>query len=79
MKSEVNRISFLFVPYSEYRNNRKDVSEKPTRITVIFTQNSDLVGERCRYDIPGCTEWTKEDVKNLGNLIIYDIYVLGKD
>ncbi|MGC4128632.1 MAG: hypothetical protein QM564_03555 [Bergeyella sp.] len=77
--SEVNRISFMFVPYNQYRNDRRDITEKPTTITVVFNQNWDLLGNRCRYDIQGCTEWTKEDEKRLGDLIIYDIYVLGKD
>lgn len=76
---EINRISFLFVSHDEYRNNRRNVSEKPTRITVEFNQNWNLEGDRCRYDIKGCTEWTKEDEQNLGDLIVYDIYVLGKD
>ena len=46
---EVNRIDFLFVPYIQYRNDNRDITEKPTRITVIFNQNWDLIGERCTY------------------------------
>ena len=76
---EVNRIDFLFVPYIQYRNDNRDITEKPTRITVIFNQNWDLIGERCTYKKIGCTEWTKEDEKNLGDLIVYDIEVIGKD
>lgn len=76
---EINRISFLFVSYDEYRNDRRNVSEKPTRITVEFNQNWDLKGDRCRYDIVGCIQWTKEDEGNLGDLIIHNIDVVGKD
>lgn len=77
--NEINRISFLFVPYNNYRNDSRDITQKPTSVTVVFNQNSDLVGERCRFDIPGCTEWTKNDQKNIGNLIVDDIYVNGKN
>ena len=76
---EVNRISFLFVSKEQYKNDNRDISEKPTRITIIFNQNWNLLGERCTYNKLECTKWTKEDEKNLGNLIVYDIYVLGKD
>ena len=76
---EVNRISFLFVSKEQYKNDNRDISEKPTRITVIFNQNWDLIGEKCTYKKIGCTEWTKEDEKNLGDLIVYDIEVIGKD
>lgn len=77
---EVNRISFLFVSKSSYKNSTsKKISERPIRITVNFNQNGDLLGERCTYDKPGCTEWTKQDEKNLGDLIIYDISVSGNN
>ncbi|QDP86695.1 hypothetical protein FNJ88_12080 [Chryseobacterium sp. SNU WT5] len=78
--NEINRISFLFVSKSIYKKSTaKDIEEKPTRITVNFNQNGDLKGDKCTYDKPECTEWTKEDEKNLGKLIIYDIYVSGKN
>ncbi len=73
---EVNRLSFLFVPYLDYRNNPNNISEKPTRITVIFNQNWDLQGTKCYYNIKDCIEWTKEDEKNLRNLIVYYIAVI---
>lgn len=76
---ELNRISFFFIPYDQYRKDSRDITQKPTSITVVFNQNWDLLGERCAYDKPDCTKWTKEDEKNLGDLIVYDIYVLGKD
>lgn len=78
-KNEINRISFLFIPYDEYKNDTRDITEKPTRITVIFGQNSDLIGDKCYYRISGCREWTRDDEKTLGDLIIYDIYVVGKN
>lgn len=74
---EVNRIGFLFVSSEEYRKSPSNYSEKPLRITAIFNQNWDFVGEPCRYYMD-CAQWTKEDVKTLGDLIIYDIYVTGK-
>lgn len=73
---EINRLSFLFVSKLEYKNAQ---GSKPTRITVVFNQNWDLAGERCTFDKVGCTDWTKEDEKNLGNLIVHDIYVTGKN
>lgn len=76
---EVNRISFLFVPYDQYRKDKRNIEDKPTTITVVFNQNWKLEGEKCTYNKPGCTDWTKKDEKNLENLIIYDIYVVGKN
>ena len=79
-RNEINRISFLFVSKSSYKNSySKNMGDSPTRITVNFNQNGDLLGERCTYDQTGCTEWTKEDEKNIGDLIVYDIYVSGKN
>lgn len=78
-RNEINRISFLFVPYKYYKDDLRDITEKPTRIVIEFGQNSELKGERCRFDIPGCTEWTNDDAKNLGDLIVEDIYVIGKN
>lgn len=77
-KNEVYSISFLLVDYSEYRR-LNDIEKSKVKISVFFNQNGDLKGDRCRYNIKGCTEWTKEDEENLGDLIVYDIYVLGKD
>ena len=76
---QINRLSILFVDQETYKNAKGELPEKPTRIAVTFNQNWDLLGERCAYDKPDCTKWTKEDEKNLGDLIVYDIYVLGKD
>lgn len=78
--NEISRISFLFVSKLSYKNSTsKNIDERPTRITINFNQNGDLLGERCTYNKPGCTEWTKQDEKNLGDLIVYDIYVSGKN
>jgi len=73
--NEVNRISFLFVSKSHYKNS----DDKPTRITVTFNQNWGLLGERCTYERIGCTSWTQSDRQKLGNLIVHDIYVSGKN
>lgn len=78
-RNEINRISFIFVPYETYKKTKGSLQDKPTRITVMFNQNSDLVGEKCTYNKIGCTSWTKEDERNLGDLIVYDIYILGKN
>jgi len=76
---EVNRLSFIFVPYSEYRKTPDN--EKPVRITVIFNQGWDWQDSknRCKSSIPDCITWTKEDEKKLGDLKIIDIYVTGKE
>lgn len=79
-RNEINRISFLFVSKSTYKNSySENTGDGPTRITVNFNQNAEFLGERCTYDKTGCTEWTKEDEKNMGDLIVYDIYVSGKN
>lgn len=79
-RNQINRISFLFVSKSYYKNSAtKNIANRPTRITVNFNQNGDLLGERCTYDKPSCSEWTKQDEKNLGDLIVYDIYVSGQN
>lgn len=76
---QINRLSILFVDQETYKNAKGELPEKPTRIAVKFNQNWDLLGERCAYDKPDCTKWTKEDEKNLGDLVVHDIYVVGKD
>lgn len=76
---EINRLSILFVSAEIYKKSGAELSSKPTRMTVVFNQNWEFKGERCTYDKPGCAEWTNKDEKNLGQLIISDIYVTGKN
>ena len=77
--NEVNRITYRFVTNDEYRKTAsKEIDDKPTQLTVVFNQNWEFSGERCMTSNPKCIEWTKEDEKNMGNLKVYDIYVLGK-
>ncbi|MFT3918013.1 hypothetical protein [Cloacibacterium sp.] len=76
--AQINTISFLFVSFNDYRRNFNNNNQN-TKITIRFNQNWDLIGEKCKSDILKCTEWTKEDEKNLGDLVVYDIYVTGKD
>ena len=76
---EINRLSLLFVNKEIYKKSTSEISIKPTRITIVFNQNWEFQGEKCTYEKPGCTEWTKEDEKKLGQLIISDIYVTGKN
>ncbi len=78
--NQVNRITFRYVTNYEYRKtSSKEIKNRPTQLTVVFNQNWDFAGEKCMTSNPKCVEWIKEDEKNLGNLIVYDIYVLGKD
>jgi hypothetical protein len=77
--NEVNRIRFIFIPYNEYKNSNQNTITRKTSITVIFNQNSELIGDKCKANIPDCISWTKKDENNLGSLIISDIYVTGKD
>lgn len=78
--TEINRITFRYVTDYEYRKtSTKEIKGRPTQLTVVFNQNWDFLGEKCMTSNLECTKWTKEDEKNLGDLIIYDIYVLGKD
>ena len=77
--NEVNRITYRFVTNDEYRKTAsKEIDDKPTQLTVVFNQNWEFSGKICMTSDPKCIEWTKEDEKNMGNLIVYDIYVLGK-
>ena len=78
--NEINRITFRYISAYEYRKtSSKQISDRPTQLTVVFDQNWDLSGEVCKNTEPNCNNWTSEDKKNLGDLIIYDIYVLGKE
>lgn len=78
--NEVNRITFRYVTNYEYKKtSTKEIKDRPTQLTIVFNQNWEMSGERCMTSNPKCVEWTKEDEKNLGDLIVYDIYVLGKD
>ena len=79
-EKEVNRITFRYVTNYEYRKtSSKEIKNRPTQLTVVFNQNWEMSGERCMTSNPKCIEWTKEDEKNLGDLIVYDVYVLGKE
>ncbi|MEC5394752.1 hypothetical protein [Bergeyella sp. RCAD1439] len=80
-KNEVNRLTFRYITYDEYRKTwGKEIQDRPTQLVVVFNQNWDTLGNLCRpKENPQCAEWLPEDEKNLGDLIIYDIYVLGKN
>lgn len=79
-RNEINRITFRFINDYEYRkNSSKQIKDRPTQLTVVFNQNWDFNGIVCKNTDPNCNNWTKEDEKNLGGLIVYDIYVLGKE
>ncbi|MEC5394753.1 hypothetical protein [Bergeyella sp. RCAD1439] len=80
-KNEVNRLRFRYITYDEYRKTwGKEIEDRPTQLVVVFNQNWELNGERCFVkENPQCAEWLPEDEKNLGDLIIYDIYVLGRN
>ncbi|WP_228438176.1 hypothetical protein [Chryseobacterium sp. 6424] len=78
--NEVNRITFRYVTNYEYKKtSTKEIKDRPTQLTIVFNQNWEMFGERCMTSNSKCVEWTKEDAKNLGDLIVYDIYVLGKN
>ncbi|WP_018674787.1 hypothetical protein [Riemerella columbina] len=78
---EVNRICLRYLEEKEFgKTLGKDINNRPTQICVTFNQNWDLHGKRCIVsEDPDCFEWTKKDEKNLGNLIIYNIEVFGKN
>lgn len=79
-RNEINRITFRYISDYEYRKtSSKQIKDRPTQLTVVFNQNWDFLGKVCKNTEPNCNNWTKEDEKNLGDLIVYDIYVLGKD
>lgn len=80
-KSEVNEIVFRQLSYTDYLKTwGKEIRDRPTQLVIMFNQNFDQEGQLCRpKDNPKCAEWTAEDEQNLGDLIVYDIYVLGKD
>ncbi|MDO5616608.1 MAG: hypothetical protein Q4G16_10480 [Cruoricaptor ignavus] len=79
-KSEINRVIIRYISDYEYRKtSSKEIEDRPTQLTVVFNQNWGLSGEICKSIYPNCINWTKEDEKNLGDLIVYDIYVLGKN
>lgn len=75
---EINTLSLLFVDYEDYRNNFSK-NNGNTKITIRFNQNYELNGDKCNSKIPDCTKLTKDDEKNLGNLIIYDIQITGNN
>lgn len=79
-KTEVGMITFNQISFNE--NRKTPIDNKPTYMRVIFYQNAEqLLGDRClpSKEHPECAEWTKADEKRFGNLIVYDIYVGGKD
>lgn len=80
-KNEVGKITFRQLSYDDYLKTwGKEIEDRPTQMVIILNQNFGLKGQLCRpKDNPKCAEWTKEDEQNLGDLIVYDIYVLGKD
>lgn len=79
-RNEINRLYLRYVNIIDFqKTNSKEIKDRPTQICVVFNQNWDMAGERCMTTNPKCTEWTKEDEKNLGDLVVYDIYVIGKD
>ena len=79
-RNEINRLTFRYVSDYEYRKtSSKNIDERPTQLIIVFNQNWDLFGNVCKNTDENCNNWTKEDEKNLGDLIVYDVYVLGKD
>lgn len=76
--NQINSLSFLFVKYNDYKKDFYN-NKLNTKITVRFNQNPNLIGEKCTSKILDCTQWTKDDEKNIGKLIVHDIYVTGKD
>ncbi|MDY3316207.1 hypothetical protein PG630_02640 [Riemerella anatipestifer] len=81
-KNEINRLTLRYITYNEYNKiwSKNSIEEGPTQLVIIFNQNWDFIGQRCYPNKnPQCAEWLPEDEKNLGNLIIYDIAVLGKN
>ncbi|SDD87978.1 hypothetical protein [Riemerella columbipharyngis] len=80
-KNEINSLTFRYITYKEYLKTwDKEMNDRPTQLVIEFNQNWNFIGKRCYPNKnPQCTEWLPEDEKTLGNLIVYDIYVLGKD
>ncbi|MFT3918011.1 hypothetical protein [Cloacibacterium sp.] len=79
-KNEINRLCLRYVDDNIYNiTNSKEMKDRPTQICITFNQNWDLAGHTCKNTELNCNNWTKEDEKNLGDLIVYDIYVIGKD
>lgn len=78
--NEVNRIYLRFITNNEFkRTNINNLKDRPTQLVIVFNQNWELAGDQCMSSNPRCTEWTETDRQNLGNLVVYDIYVLGKN
>ncbi len=79
-RKEINRLYLRFVNNADFqKTNSKAMKDRPTQLTIVFNQNWGLDGETCKSAEVSCGGWTKEDEKNLGDLIIYDVYVVGKD
>ncbi|WP_018674788.1 hypothetical protein [Riemerella columbina] len=81
-RSEINTLTFRYITYDEYHRVwiKNSIEEGPTQLVVKFNQNWNTSGNLCRpKENPQCAEWLPEDEKNLGDLIIYDIVVLGKN
>ncbi|SDD88000.1 hypothetical protein [Riemerella columbipharyngis] len=81
-KNEINMLYFRYITYDEYRRvwTKSSIEEGPTQLVVKFNQNWNMEGKLCKpIENPQCAEWLPEDEKNLGGLIVYDIYVRGKD
>ncbi|MDY3528277.1 hypothetical protein PG593_00605 [Riemerella anatipestifer] len=80
-KNEINSLTIRYTTYSEYRKTwDKKIDDRPIQLRVEFNQNWDKLGNLCSpKENPQCAEWLPEDEKNLGDLIIYDIIVLGKN
>lgn len=79
-RKEINRLYLRFVNNADFqKTNSKAMKDRPTQLTIVFNQNWGLDGKTCKSAEVSCGGWTKEDEKNLGDLIIYDVYVVGKD
>ncbi|WOC51770.1 hypothetical protein BPO_1123 [Bergeyella porcorum] len=79
-RKEINCLYLRFVNNADFqKTNSKAMKDRPTQLTIVFNQNWGLDGETCKSAEVSCGGWTKEDEKNLGDLIIYDVYVVGKD
>ncbi|WP_156809693.1 hypothetical protein [Riemerella columbina] len=80
-KNEINSLTIRYTTYSEYRKTwDKKIDDRPIQLRIEFNQNWDKLGNLCSpKENPQCAEWLPEDEKNLGDLIIYDIAVLGKN
>ncbi|VDH03213.1 hypothetical protein [Bergeyella zoohelcum] len=81
-REEVHMISFRYLSYKDYQKTMdKKYYDRPTRLVVIFNQNWDLSkGKPCYIkEDSTCVKWTGKDEKNLGGLVVHDIYVLGRN